>query len=92
MNELERLRLEEKLIDKAMNDTFRIITGKITLEKYLIEKEKELDEDWALLFDGFNNTMPTIRTLDNMIDYFVSLEEYEKCAELVKYKKKHNLK
>jgi hypothetical protein len=92
MNELERLRLEEKLIDKAMNDTFRIITGKITLERYLIEKEKELDEDWALLFDGFNNTMPTIRTLDNMIDYFVSLEEYEKCAELVKYKKKHNLK
>jgi hypothetical protein len=28
--------------------------------------------------------------LDTMIEYFVDTEEYEKCAELVKYKEKRN--
>tara|TARA_R110002020_G_scaffold13666_4_gene48982 strand:- start:252 stop:533 length:282 start_codon:yes stop_codon:yes gene_type:complete len=93
MDEIQRLQLEEELVYQVMNDTYRIIVGEITFTDYIIDKEKHKQEDWGLLFNGFiNGEKPSSETLDNMISYFTSLEEYEKCAELVKYKKKNKLK
>lgn len=46
----------------------------------------------ALIADNVMNLYPTKayekQAVDDMIDYFCEREEYEKCAELVKYLKK----
>ncbi len=87
MNESDRILRANRLLHTAMYDSYRIITKKISPVKFLIEKDKK-DEDFVLLFDVQDLKSLTKDTLENIIDYFSDLEEYEMCAELVKYKKR----
>jgi len=69
-------------LDIAMNNGYHILIGDITIDD-LIDGKKEhvflsfdpdeikTEEGWAL-------------TINRMIDYFIEVEEYEKCAELKK--------
>lgn len=91
MNEAERILERDRIIHDAMYDSYRIITNKISPITFLIEKDSK-DEDFILLFDVHDLKTLTKDTLENIIDYFSALEEYEMCAELVKYKKKRNWK
>tara|TARA_R110001583_G_scaffold83165_8_gene219884 strand:- start:5284 stop:5559 length:276 start_codon:yes stop_codon:yes gene_type:complete len=91
MNEADRIIERERLIHTAMYDSYRIITNKISPIKFLIEKDRK-DEDFVLLFNAEDLRSLTKDTLENIIDYFSDLEEYEMCAELVKYKKKRGWK
>jgi hypothetical protein len=76
---LEQLENEEMLNDSILN-SYYVLTGKATVENIIKRQEfpmffinpgEELDED----------------SLNDMLDYFISTEEYEKCSELVKLKK-----
>jgi hypothetical protein len=87
MDEIEKIKYQTKLIREAMYDSYRIITNKISPVKFLIEKDRK-DEDFVLLFDIQDLRTLSKDTLENIIDYFSDLEEYEMCAELVKYKKR----
>ena len=76
-----------ELIQQQANDnTFDILTGKITMEE---------------LFESNNDNIPLLvqtkditdlesrlDILEGMIEYYTEEEEYEKCAELVKLKNK----
>ena len=59
------------------------------MEKFLMEEAYH-----ALINDNVMDLYPSkdyeIKAVNDMIDYFCELEEYEKCAELVKYLKKGN--
>ena len=103
MNEIEELEFDQRMLSAAMNNTYLILTGKATYDK-LLEKESmqggSIDQhvETALLFnpmtDDYNPKFPHLHTSDSdemigaMIEYFVEIEEYEKCAELVKYKER----
>jgi len=87
MTESERILEENKIVYTAMYDSYRIITNKISPVRFLIEKDRA-DEDFVLLFNVEDLRTLTKNTLENIIGYFSDLEEYEMCAELVKYKKK----
>ena len=72
---IEQLKDEEMLDDSIIN-SYYVLTGKATIEDiikcqefpmFFINPEDELGED----------------TLNDMLDYFISTEEYEKCQELV---------
>tara|TARA_R110000744_G_scaffold55126_3_gene116588 strand:+ start:1501 stop:1776 length:276 start_codon:yes stop_codon:yes gene_type:complete len=91
MNELERMVEQDNLMYYAMYDSYRIITNKISPIRFLMEKDKQ-DVDFILLFDAQDLRTLTKDTLENIIDYFSDLEEYEMCAELVAYKKKRKWK
>ena len=91
MDELERLKKEDELIRQAMYDSYRIITNKISTSKFINQKDNE-DLDFILLFDAMDLRTLTKDTLENIINYFSELEEYEMCAELVAYKKKRGWK
>jgi hypothetical protein len=76
---LEQLENEEMLNDSILN-SYYVLTGKATVENIIKRQEfpmffinpgEELDED----------------SLNDMLDYFISTEEYEKCSELIKLKK-----
>ena len=76
---LEQLENEEMLNDSILN-SYYVLTGKATVEDivkrqefpmFFINPGEELDES----------------SLNDMLDYFISTEEYEKCSELIRLKK-----
>ena len=76
---VEQLKDEEMLDDSIIN-SYYVLTGKATIEDiikrqefpmFFINPEDRLDKD----------------SLNDMLDYFISTEEYEKCSELIKLKK-----
>ena len=91
MDETERILERDRLMHNAMYDSYRIITNKIDPFTYIIEKD-EKDEDFDLLFNIEDMRSLTKNTLENIIDYFSELEEYEMCAELVAYKRRRGWK
>ena len=85
MRELDEIQEEEELIHQAMIDSYLVLTEKISFE-YLLAKRERQGKEPALLFDGFyldDDGYVDLVTIDNMIGYFVELEDYEKCEELV---------
>ena len=102
MSELEELEFDRRMLNAAMNNTYLILTGKATYDALLEKEsmqEGSIDQhvETALLFnpmaEDYNPKFPHLHNdsngnelIDSMIDYFVETEEYEKCAELVKYK------
>ena len=71
------------MIDKCMNNSYKVMTFKSTIEEIL-------DEDNKAMFYG-NPLDYTTEDIDEVIDYFENTEEYEKCGELLeeKYAKEH---
>lgn len=75
MNEMEQLAAEQRLLDKAFRNSYKIITGKTSFENIL-------EEVGGLLIAHDIAGGPDIPDLDNMLDYFIEVEEYNKCAEI----------
>jgi len=63
------------MINKCMNNSYRVITLKSTVDEVLSKDKK------AMFYgDPFNHTNEDI---DEVISYFENTEEYEKCGELL---------
>ena len=77
-----------ELYEQAMQNAYFIITKKKTLDDIYYELEEEYISDFPLPFDPLQEDGRTEDMIDIVIEYFTSTEEYEKCAELVKIKKK----
>tara|TARA_R110000751_G_scaffold253020_2_gene352638 strand:+ start:183 stop:452 length:270 start_codon:yes stop_codon:yes gene_type:complete len=79
--------IEMELITQQANDnTFNILTGKITMEDLF-----ESDQDNIPLLVQTTEIVDLedrLDVLEGMIEYYTEEEEYEKCAELVKLKNK----
>jgi len=78
--------IEMELIQQQANDnTFDILTGKITINELL-----ESNNDIPLLIQTKEviDLENRLDVLEGMIEYYTEEEEYEKCAELVKLKNK----
>jgi hypothetical protein len=76
-----------ELIQQQANDnTFDILTGKITMEE-LFESN---NDSIPLLVQAKDivNLEDRLDVLEGMIEYYTEGEEYEKCAKLVKLKNK----
>ena len=71
------------MIDKCMNNSYRVMTLKSTVEDIL-------EKDNKAMFYG-NPLDYTTEDIDEVIEYFENTEEYEKCGELLeeKYAKEH---
>ena len=85
-NNLQNEIADEELARLANDNTFNILTGKVTIKELFNQ-----DIDVPLLVDPsqeFLSNTTKIEILDGMIDYYVEVEEYEKCSELLKLKNK----
>ena len=71
------------MIDKCMNNSYKVMTFKSTIEDIL-------EKDNKAMFYG-NPLDYTTEDIDEVIEYFENTEEYEKCGELLeeKYAKEH---
>ena len=68
--------------EKLMHQTFQVLTGKATLQT-LMEEKRGVN----LLFNPYEPLAEIDpQVIDILIDFYVSLEEYEKCQKLVTLK------
>ena len=77
-----------ELYERAMQNAYQIITKKKTLDDIYYDFEKNGVEDFYLPFNPLDEDGRSPDVIDMVIEYYTSTEEYEKCAELVKIKKK----
>jgi hypothetical protein len=87
MTESEQFIADQRIAEKALNNAYDLVIGKITLEELFIEAElKPEGSEVYLPFDPHHGIPEDC--IDILLDHFIYTEEYEKCAELVKIKKK----
>ena len=80
-----------ELYNTAMENAYNVVTGKITIEQVYVELESSEEElEFPLPFNPFLHKDISDQEIDHIIDHFASIEEYEKCAELVECKKEKN--
>ena len=81
LNEAEKIHMEQVMIEKAFENSFKVVTKRTTFEE-LMDVKTKFGQRAILIFDpseGYDDLV-----LEDMIDYFEDIEEYEKCAELKK--------
>lgn len=69
-----------KFIEKSIENTYLIVTNRKTVDEICLENKIPL---FFIEPDEL-----TDEDIEEMIEYFVEKEEYEKCSELLKLKKK----
>ena len=83
LTEGERIEMEKMIMEQAFENSYKIITKKMTFED-LAEKTKKLSSSshTILVFDPTED--PDKEVIEDIIWHFEDREEYEKCAELKK--------
>ncbi len=78
----EKLLEEERVLHEAMTNGYNLVIGKLTYEQLLDSDGHDGGGLW--LPTGFDEAA----SVDQLIEYFQQpdIEDYEKCAELVKIK------
>ncbi len=75
-----------ELYNQAMDNAYLVITNKLDLEDLLVELDNDDLAEFSLPFNPFLHEDISNEEIDEVIEHFTGLEEYEKCAELVNYK------
>jgi hypothetical protein len=75
-----------ELYNQAMVNAYELITKKKTLDDIYYALEDDVIDQFPLPFDPVNEDGRSEDIIDIVIEYFISIEEYEKCTELVKIK------
>tara|TARA_R110001583_G_scaffold109576_2_gene258399 strand:- start:25417 stop:25731 length:315 start_codon:yes stop_codon:yes gene_type:complete len=74
------------LYNEAMNNAYLIITKEKTVDDIYHEIESGTPEPFYLPFDPIDKDGRDSGTIDLLISHFEELEDYEKCAKLIKIK------
>jgi len=78
-----------EMYEQAMENAYALITKRKSLDDIYESFEKEgIVDKFYLPFDPMAEDGRSEDIIDIVIEYFISVEEYEKCAELVKIKNK----
>ena len=77
---------EMELYNTAMENAYDIITKKKNIDDIYYELDEKEIHGYPLPFDPIEEDGRTPSVIDIVIEHFTSIEDYEKCAELVKIK------
>ena len=77
-----------ELYERAMNNAYDLITKQKTLDDIYYQLDEEEIDEYPLPFDPLEEDGRTPDVIDIVIEYFVSVEEYEKCEELTNIRNK----
>tara|TARA_Y100000310_G_scaffold274502_1_gene290542 strand:+ start:208 stop:477 length:270 start_codon:yes stop_codon:yes gene_type:complete len=77
---------EIELYNEAMENAYLIITKRVDLDEMceLIENGHE----FPLPFNPLETLQGSPEIIDLIVEYYISIEDYEKCTELTKVKEK----
>jgi hypothetical protein len=74
--------------NSSMENAYMLVTKRMTLDDiYELMEDGEVSE-FYLPFDPMDGDGRDDSTIDLLIEYFISVEEYEKCQELVTLRNK----
>ena len=82
LSEAEKYEMEQIMVQKAFENSYKIITKKTTFEE-LMNVKSAFGQKAILIYDPGDGWDEEV--LEDLIHYFEDEEEYEKCAELKKY-------
>jgi len=101
-SEEETQDFSERMTRAAFENTYLILTGKATYEALLEKESMQkgsidqhiqtailfnpFKEDYSAKFPHLHNEVSRTELVEFLIEYFIETEEYEKCADLTKYK------
>jgi len=77
-----------EMYEKAMENAYNIITKRKTLDDIYYSLEENDFDEFFLPFDPIVEDGRSADIIDMVVEYFIRLEDYEKCAELTKIKNK----
>ena len=77
-----------ELYERAMDNAYNLITKRKTLDDIYYSLEEDEFDKFFLPFDPIKEDGRSPDIIDMVIDYFIKVEEYEKCAELTKIRDK----
>jgi len=86
------------MLSQSIENSYILLSGKATLEQLLSylswtmiqNGHEDIDEDMLPVFFIEPGSAPTPDQIDEMIEYYIRQEEYEKCHFLKEFKKKLN--
>ena len=79
MKEILAAQLQEELVADAFENSYQLLIEAISFDEMIEEKYKN-DLDAVLAFDP--ELGPALIELENMIDFYIGEEEYERCANI----------
>ena len=79
MKEIKAAQLQEELVADAFENSYQLLIEAISFDEMIEEKNKN-DLDAVLAFDP--ELGPALIELENMIDFYIKEEEYERCANI----------
>ena len=77
---VEEMQKEQELLENAYNNSYLMLTNRVTMDYVLDASETE----FGFVMAHNSHMGPTKVELENMILFFIETEEYEKCADLKK--------
>ena len=77
-----------EMYEKAMENAYNIITKRKTLDDIYYSLEENDFDEFFLPFDPIVEDGRSADIIDMVVEYFIRLEDYEKCAELTNIKNK----
>ena len=77
-----------EMYEQAMENAYNIITKRKTLDDIYYSLEEDSFDQFFLPFDPIVEDGRSADIIDMVVEYFIKLEDYEKCAELTKIKDK----
>jgi len=79
MEEIRKAELQDEIVADAFNNSYRLLFKAVSFDE-MIEEMYIKDLDAVLAFDP--ELGPALNELENMIDFYVGEEMYERCAKL----------
>jgi hypothetical protein len=76
-----------EIYNESMDNAYLIITKEKTFDDIYYEMEAGIHKEFYLPFDPISQDGRDSGTIDLLIEHFEELEDYKKCAKLVKIKK-----
>ena len=74
------------MYNEAMHNAYLIVTKEKTFDDIYYEMENGTYEEFYLPFDPIDQDGRDSGTIDLLVSHFEELEDYEKCAKLIKIK------
>ena len=85
LTESEKYEVEQEMLDRAFNNSYLILTKKITFEE-LMDRKSKFGMKAIMIYDPSEE--PDEDLFDDIIDHYEYLEDYKRCAELLSIKQK----
>jgi len=85
MSEVEKMKIEKAILQIAYENSYRVLTKEVTFEDLMDRPTAaETDFGYSALMAYDPTAGPKAHELENMIEYYVEEEEYERCGALKK--------